>query len=321
MGPMKSLRVGVIGVGYLGTHHARIYRALKGVELVGLCDTDLLKVRLARKFRTAFYPDHRSLFGQVDCVSIVVPTQGHFQIAKDFLEQGIHVLIEKPMTETLEEADALLKLAREHGLLIQVGHVERFNKAVETMDAIFHSPRFIECHRLGPFRKRGTEVGVVLDLMIHDIDIVLYLVKSPVERIDAVGVNVLTPFTDIANVRINFKNGAVANLTASRITRDFMRKIRIFGDNAYVSLDYMKQRANLYRKENSAIRHQKITIPKEEPLRRELEAFASSVQKKEKPLVSGEDGREALRVALEVERMIQERLTLARQTLSPIPHS
>ena len=316
---MESLRVAVIGVGYLGSHHARIYRTLKGVTLTGLCDTDPAKAQWARKFRTEFFPDHRALFGKVDAVSIVVPTQGHFQIAKAFLEQGIHVLIEKPMTQTLEEADILLDIARRRGLLIQVGHVERFNKAVETMDAIFRSPRFLECHRLGPFRKRGTEVGVVLDLMIHDIDIVLYLVKSQVERIDAVGVNVLTPFTDIANVRINFKNGAVANLTASRITKDFMRKIRIFGDNAYVSLDYMKQRARLYRKEGNAIRVQKIAIPKEEPLKRELEAFAASVRLREKPLVSGEDGREALRVALEVERMIQERLTLAHQTLAPTP--
>jgi len=312
---VDSLRLAVIGVGYLGTHHARIYRGLKGVALVGLCDVDPSKARLAHKFQTAFFPKYRDLFGKVDAVSIVVPTQQHFPIAKAFLDEGIHVLIEKPMTETLEEADTLLQHARDKGLLIQVGHVERFNKAIDTIDALFRSPRFIECHRLGPFRKRGTEVGVVQDLMIHDIDIVLYLIKSPVERIDAVGVNVLTPYTDIANVRINFKNGAVANLTASRITRDFMRKIRVFGDNMYVSLDYMKQRANLYRMENGAIRHQKMAIPTEEPLRRELEAFVAAVQRREKPLVSGEDGREALRVALEVERMIQERLTEARKIL------
>ena len=308
---MESLRVGVIGVGYLGTHHARIYKTLKGVTLAGVCDIDPSKAKLARKFRTTFYPNHKALFGQVDAVSVVVPTQGHFQIAKDFLEQGTPVLIEKPMTTTLEEADILLQLARQKRILIQVGHVERFNKAIDTIESIFRSPRFIECHRLGPFRKRGTEVGVVLDLMIHDIDIVLYLVQSPVERIDAVGVNVLTPYTDIANVRINFKNGAVANLTASRITRDFMRKIRIFGDNTYVSLDYMRQKARLYRKENGKIDLQKISIAKEEPLRRELQAFTSAIRTGEKPLVSGEDGREALRVALEVERMIQDRLALA----------
>ena len=319
MGVMELLRVGVIGVGYLGVHHARIYKALRGVNLVGLCDTDPAKARLARKFRTVFYPNHQALFGQVDAVSIVVPTQGHFQIAKEFLEQGVHVLIEKPMTETVEEADRLLRLARQKELLIQVGHVERFNRAIDTLHTIFKTPLFIEAHRLAPFRTRGTEVGVIQDLMIHDIDIVLYLVKSPVEWIDAAGVHALTPYTDIANVRINFQNGAVANLTASRITSKFLRKIRIFGDDAYVSLNYLKQKADLYRKEGGKIRHQRIAIPKEEPLRRELEAFVTAVKTREKPLVSGEDGREALKVALEVERLIQERLARVQKQMAPSP--
>jgi len=306
---MDKIKVGVIGVGHLGQHHARIYAGMEGIELAGICDTDLRRAKsFARKYKTTAFADYKQMFGVVNCASVVVPTELHHQVAKDCLQNGISVLIEKPMTKFVGEAEDLLNIAREHKLIIQVGHIERFNAAVRALDEIPGNVRFIECHRLGPFKKRALDVGVVLDLMIHDIDIILALVKSEISSTDAVGVNILTDHEDLANVRIRFKNGAVANLTASRVTDKEMRKIRLFKDDCYVSLDYIKQDAVLYRKINNRITGKLINIKKEEPLKKELEAFINCIKTGERPLVSGEEGRDALKIALQIEDAIRENL-------------
>jgi len=307
---MANIKVGVIGVGHLGQHHARIYAGMDGVELAGICDIDPRRAKkFAKKYRTTAFTDYKQMFGVINCVSVVVPTELHYQVAKDCLLNSISVLIEKPMTKFVGEADDLLNIARDRKLIIQVGHIERFNAAVRALDEIPGNVRFIECHRLGPFKKRALDVGVVLDLMIHDIDIIFGLVRSEVVSIDAVGVNILTDHEDLANVRIRFKNGAVANLTASRVTKSEMRKIRLFKDDCYISLDYIKQEAVLYRKINNRITGKLINIKKEEPLKKELEAFVNCVKTGERPLVSGEEGRDALKAALQIEDAIREQCT------------
>jgi predicted dehydrogenase len=306
---MDKIKVGVIGVGHLGQHHARIYAGMGGVELAGICDTDIRRAKkFARKYKTGAFTDYRQMFGVINCASVVVPTELHYDVAKDCLTNGVSVLIEKPVTKSVGEADDLLNIAKDRNLIIQVGHIERFNAAVRALDEIPGNVRFIECHRLGPFKKRALDVGVVLDLMIHDIDIILGLVRSEVSSIDAVGVNILTDHEDLANVRIRFKNGAVANLTASRVTKAEMRKIRLFKDDCYISLDYIKQDAVLYRKINNRITGKLINIKKEEPLKKELEAFINCVKTGERPLVSGEEGRDALKIALQIEDAIKENL-------------
>ena len=221
------------------------------------------------------------------------------------LEHNIHLLVEKPFTSTVDEADKLLSLAKTKGLVLQVGHVERFNAAVQAVQKLPARPKFIECHRLGPFAARVKDVGVVLDLMIHDIDIVLGLVNSPCVSIQAVGVNVLTGHEDIANARLNFKNGAVANITASRISPKSMRKIRLFCENAYISLDYEAQKALIYEKQGKKITRRKINIKKEKPLQKELQSFIQCVKQKKAPLVSGREGRDALAIATEILRLLR----------------
>lgn len=306
---MGKIRVGVIGVGHLGSHHARIYSGMEDVELAGVCDINSSRAkRIARKYRTTAYCEYKDMFGKIDCASVVVPTELHYRVAKDCLLNGVSTLIEKPMTKTVAEADELLSLAKERALILQVGHIERFNAAVKALDEIPGKVRFIECHRLGPFKKRALDVGVVLDLMIHDIDIILGLVKSEVISIDAVGVNILTDYEDLANVRMRFKNGAVTNLTASRVTKDELRKIRIFKEDCYISLDFIKQEAVIYRKILNKITSQRINIKKGEPLKKELEAFVYSVKTNERPLVSGEEGKNALKIALEIVDEIKENL-------------
>lgn len=306
---MGKVRVGVIGVGHLGNHHARIYSTMEDVELGGVCDINVARAkRAAKKYRTTAYIDYKDMLGKIDCASVVVPTELHYKVAKDLLLNGVSVLIEKPMTKVVAEADELLCLAKERGLILQVGHIERFNAAVRALHEIPGNVRFIECHRLGPFKKRALDVGVVLDLMIHDIDIILGLVQSEVVSIDAVGVNILTEHEDLANVRIRFENGAVANLTASRVTKAELRKIRIFKEDCYISLDYIRQEAAIYRKMGKKIVSRRINIRKEEPLKRELEAFILSVRTGERPLVSGEEGRDALKIALEIVNAIKENL-------------
>lgn len=303
-----KIKTAVIGVGHLGSAHARLYSKIQGCKLVGVCDSNLRRAKLISKlYNTSFEADYRNLIGKVDAVSVVVPTLNHYEISKYFLERGVSVLVEKPMTNTLEEADELLNLAKKNNLTLQVGHVERFNAAVEFIQDKLSGCRFIECQRLGPFSKRGTDVGIVLDLMIHDIDIVLAMVGSKIERIDAIGVSVMTKHEDIANVRINFENKTVCNLSASRVTKDTTRKIRIFSKDSYISLDYIRQQAVICTKSANRIIRKQINIKKQEPLKRELESFIECIKTKKEPLVSGEQGRNALAVALEIQRQIREK--------------
>jgi predicted dehydrogenase len=298
---MEKLKVAVVGVGSLGSIHARIYAGLPDVQLVAIADTNLKQAKkIARACRCQYFSDYRELFGLVEAVSIAVPTKLHYKIAYDFLEHNIHPLVEKPFTDTVREADELLALAKKKGLALQVGHVERFNAAVQAVQELPGRPKFIECHRLGPFAARVKDVGVVLDLMIHDIDIILGMVDSAVQSIQAVGVNVLTGHEDIANARLNFKNGAVANITASRISPKSMRKIRLFQENAYISLDYEAQEALIYEKQGKKITRKKINIKKEKPLQKELRSFIQCVKEKKPPLVSGQQGRDALAIASEI---------------------
>jgi len=305
-GTMEKLKIAVVGVGNLGSIHARIFAELDSVELVGVADTDQKKAKkVARSCRCQYFSDYKELFGLVQAASIVVPTYLHYQISKDLLNQNIHLLVEKPFTTTVAQAEELLHIAKNKHLVLQVGHVERFNAAVQAVQRLKGKSMFIECHRLGPFAARVKDVGVVLDLMIHDIDIILGMVNSPVESIQAVGINVLTEHEDIANARINFQNGAVANITASRISPKSMRKIRLFQENAYISLDYEKQEASIYQKTNNKIIRKKINIKKEKPLQKELQSFINCIKERTSPLVSGEQGRDALAVATEILKKIK----------------
>ncbi len=310
--PSSRIRVAVVGVGHLGSIHARVYSQLKSAQLVAVCD--LLPDRaaqIARQHRCKPLTDYRELLGQVDAVSIAVPTQAHHPIAKEFLARGIHTLVEKPISQTLQEADDLIQQAGKSGAVLSVGHVERFNAALRKAHAILQDPRFIEVHRLAPFQPRGTEVGVVLDLMIHDLDLLLWLVKSPVQRVEAVGVKVLTPFEDIANARVTFASGAVANVTASRISKEAMRKFRIFQSarpdgqaGTYVSMDFLGNAIDIYRHEAGRITHERLSISGEEPLKAELEAFLQAARDRKPPPVSGQQAREALALALQVTNLV-----------------
>jgi len=302
----KPTKVAVIGVGHLGSIHARIYSQLQSAQLVAVCDLQPERAQqTAQQHGCRWVTDHRELIGEVDAVSIAVPTQAHFPVAKDFLSHGIHTLIEKPITSTLREADQLLKLCRRRRIILQVGHVERFNAALRKVADTLKNPRFIEVHRLAPFQPRGTEVGVVLDLMIHDIDILLGLIKAKARRIEGLGVKVLTPFEDIANARICFSNGAVANLTASRISKEPMRRFRIFQASTYISIDFLEQAVEIFRHEKGQLKHEKIAITEgEEPLKAELGAFLESIQHHRPPPVSGRQARDALAMALKVTRLV-----------------
>ncbi len=302
------MRVGVIGVGYLGKFHAEKYARMKDVELVGVVDiVPELASSIAQKHGTKAYSDYRDLIGNVDAVSIVVPTPLHFTISRDFLESNIHILLEKPMTETLQQADALIRMADERNLIIQIGHLERFNPAVMALNQIIDRPWFIESHRLALFNERGTEVDVVLDLMIHDIDIILSLVNSDVKGIKAVGVPVVTSRIDIANARLQFESGCVANVTASRISTKNMRKIRIFQKDTYVSVDYAGRDITIIGKKEQGVAlpipgmtmlHK--TFEKADALEAELAAFVDSVRTGRRPLVSAREGRRALQVAMDI---------------------
>jgi predicted dehydrogenase len=300
------IRIAVIGNGKLGSRHAEVYAKLPGVELVGVCDIVESRAReVAERCRTRATTDYRELLGQVQAASIVVPSFKHFSISKEFLEHGVHLLIEKPLTTTLEDADRLLEIANKKRLILQVGHIERFNSAIRTIKHIIKVPRFIECHRLGPYDPRIADVGVTLDLMIHDIDIVMDLVRSPIQHVDAVGAFILSKTEDIANARIRFANRCVCDLTASRVTNDVTRKIRIFQDNAYLSLDYVNQEAQIYTKENGHIHHKKIDIQKSDSLKEELADFVDCVRHQKRPLVAGEEGRAALELALRISGQIK----------------
>ncbi len=310
---MNNLRAGVIGVGYLGRFHAQKYAALPDVDLVGVADADRVRAEeVAGEVDTKAFADYLELLDSVDLVSIVVPTHLHHKVAKAALEAGVHILLEKPVTQTVAEADELIRIAEGKNLVFQVGHLERFNPAVVALGDVLKNPMFIESHRLSPFKPRGTDVNVVLDLMIHDIDIILNMVKSPVESINSVGVPVLSEEVDIANARLQFANGCVANVTASRVSREPMRRIRIFQPDAYVSIDYQSRKIGIFRKGGQGIPVPAIpnvtmdetSFSQGDPLFEEIKVFVRSVKEGLPPVVSGEDGKRALEVALWITRKL-----------------
>ena len=305
---MKKLHVGVVGVGYLGKFHAEKYARMDHVDLAGVVDVDQSKAEdVANKFDTKAYSTHRDLFGKVDAVSIVAPTPDHYFIAKDFLEHNIDVLVEKPMTTTLEEADELVQSSKSKGLILQVGHLERFNPAVVALQDVVEKPLFIESHRLSIYKERCTDVSVVLDLMIHDIDIILNFVKSEIDSIHAAGAPVISGHVDIANARLQFKNGCVANVTASRISTKNERKIRLFQKDAYVSVDFANQGITVI-KQNDQIEGglipgmdiKQLSFAKGDALEDELKSFVKAVKNRATPEVTGRMGRDALKIALSI---------------------
>ncbi|MBI4485046.1 MAG: Gfo/Idh/MocA family oxidoreductase [Acidobacteria bacterium] len=298
-----SLRIAVIGVGHLGRHHARILASLPGATLVAVVDKNRTRAEdIAAAHGTCAYADYRDLFGQVDAVTVAVPTQLHADVAVPFLQRGIAVLVEKPMARSLAAADEMIGAAGAAGVVLAVGQTERFNPAVAAARPLLVDPRFIEVHRLGTFPERSLDIDVVFDLMIHDLDVVLSLVKSDVESIEAVGVPVLTGRVDIANVRLRFANGCIANLTASRISRDRVRKIRFFQPAAYLSIDYAAQKIERWilvkgDGPKPSIHGGDVEVVNEEPLVRELADFVDAVVSRRPPLVPGEEGRRALALA------------------------
>jgi predicted dehydrogenase len=301
-----SLRIAVVGVGHLGRHHARILASLRGAELVAVVDKQRARaVEIAAANGTRPFVDYRDVLGRVDAVTLAVPTELHHEIALPFLSSGVPVLVEKPMARSLEEADEMIAAAEHAGVALAVGHTERFNPAVAAAGPLLADPRFIEVHRLGTFPERSLDIDVVFDLMIHDLDVVLSLVHAEVESIEAVGVPVLTGRVDIANARLRFANGCVANLTASRISRDRVRKIRFFQPAAYLSIDYAAQKVEVWRLVKShgappSIQGGDLDVATEEPLKRELADFVDAVVSGRAPVVTGEDGRRALALAQQI---------------------
>jgi predicted dehydrogenase len=308
---MDIIPVAVIGSGYLGRFHAQKYANLPEAELVGVVDINPSRAEeVAKETNTSPLSDYRDLYSQIKAASVVVPTPLHYSIAKDLLEHDIHVLLEKPMTTTLEEAQELNLIARKKNLVLQVGHLERFNPAYLAIEQTVKSPLFIESHRLNSFQERGTEVDVILDIMIHDIDIILNLVDAEVKRIHAVGIPVISSMIDIANARLEFENGCVVNVTASRISDKSMRKIRIFQHDAYISIDFAAQGVSVYKKieEEGKIPYivsEQLKIESGDSLEEEIKSFLTSVKQNRKPLVPGEAGIRALQVALEITNQLR----------------
>ena len=302
---MTALRVGVIGVGSLGQHHARVYAGLDAAQLAGVFDIDGARgAEVAARYGCRAFPDLQSLLGESDAVSVAVPTLEHHRVATQAIERGRHVLVEKPLTSTLEEADALIGLASRRGVVLQAGHIERFNPALDVLRKNVLVPRFIEVHRLATFSPRSLDIDVVLDLMIHDLDIVLSLDGSPPVQVDSVGVPVLTPRVDIANARLRFASGLIANLTASRVSYEKIRKFRVFAPRTYVSLDFAAREGQVYRLVDRDgkpdIEVERASAPDEEPLRRQLQAFVLAATRLGPVLVPGEDGRRALALAHQI---------------------
>ena len=321
------LRAAVIGVGYLGRFHAQKYAALDGVELLAVADPgQAAREAVARETGSAPVADWRELLGKVDVVSIVTPTPFHHEVARAFLAHGAHVLVEKPITTTVEEARDLIAVAAAHGKLLQVGHLERFNPAVLALDGLLTRPRFLESHRLAPFKARGTDVSVVLDLMIHDIDLVQHLVGQPIVEVSAVGTQVFSDDLDIANARLTFANGCVANVTASRVSLKMERKLRLFQDDAYLSLDLQQKVLTCIRKRAAATEGNALALDAQglppvsidersfeqgDALRLEIEAFLRSVREGRPAVVSGEDGLRALETATRIAELVRRGATVA----------
>jgi predicted dehydrogenase len=317
---MKKIRAAVIGVGYLGRFHAQKYAALPDCELLGVVDqNERARTAVAAELNVPAHADYRDLIGRVDAVSVVTHTPSHFAIAADFLRAGVHVLVEKPITETVAQAQELIALARTAGRVLQVGHLERFNAVILAAESQLRNPKFLECHRLAPFRERGTDVNVVLDLMIHDIDIVQSIVRAPLAGIDAVGTPVFSEEIDIANARLRFANGCVANVTASRVSLKTERKLRIFQDDAYISMDLQQKVLSVIRKRPPDAPPGPLPVTIEEQnleqgdaLRAEIESFLGCVRSGGRPVVSGEDGLLALETASRITDLI-----MAQQGMKP----
>jgi predicted dehydrogenase len=309
---MNKIRTAVVGVGYLGQFHAEKYAQLPDAELVAVVDSDRQRVdEIAAKLGTKGVTDYRVVLDEVDAVSIVVPTQYHFEVARAFLERGVHVLLEKPITTTLAEADELIRIARERGAAFQVGHLERFNPVVMGLGGLLTKPGFIESIRIAPFKPRGTDVNVVLDLMIHDIDIIQHIVGSPVKQINSIGAPVFTEEEDIANARILFENGCVANVTASRISLKSERRMRIFQPDSYISVDFQNKKLAVFRKGDGEmfpgvpnVQMEEKSFEPGDALKSEIEAFLEAVATGRPPAVTGEDGRRALETALMINKKL-----------------
>jgi len=313
---MNKIKCAVIGTGYLGRFHAQKYQLIHNAELIGVCDRNPKAAHaVANELGVHAYTDYTELFGKVEAVSIAATTNKHFEIAKDCLEQGIHVLIEKPITETVAQADELIRIAQKHGAKLQVGHLERFNSARMALDEYLQKPLFIESERLAPFNPRGTDVNVILDLMIHDIDIIQNMVHSPIASIEAQGTPVLTKAIDIANARITFANHCVANVTASRISFKTERKTRIFQDDSYISIDYHKKQLAVFKKGTGEmfpgipdITSEQKEYSKGDALLEEIKAFLNCIEQNTTPLVTGEEGKYALETAEKITSLINSNL-------------
>ena len=301
----KPLRVGVAGVGHIGSNHARLYSELPSVEFTAIYDVDDSRANaIARKYGVTAARSLDDFASLVDAASVATPTSTHHKVAHPLLSSGKHLLVEKPITENTKDASDLAELAAANHLVLQVGHVERFNPILSALEARLTHPRFIEAHRLSPYPDRSTDIGVVLDLMIHDLEVILHLVRSPVQTIDAVGVPVLSRGEDIANARLRFENGCVANITSSRISPERMRKIRVFQEDAYLSLDYQNQSGEIYRKADGRITRDKVQIERQEPLKRQLLAFVECAHTGRAPRVSGFQATAALELAVEITKRI-----------------
>ncbi len=317
---MKPVRVGVAGLGNLGRHHLRVYSELKEAELIGAYDRDQkLAAERCGALGTTSFSHYEALLERVDALSIVVPTMAHFEVAMEALQRGVHILLEKPISRTVEEAQTLIETAREHKCVLQVGHIERFNRALRSVEGMITHPLFIEAQRLAPFSPRGTDVSVIQDLMIHDLDIILGLVSSPVERLDAVGAAIVSAEEDLANARLLFRNGCVAAITTSRMARERRRKMHIFQPDSYLSLDLLEGTADVFRLADAGTgdacdafgqielgsRKRQIVAAhplaeQEESLKLELRSFLNALETGRKPVVTGEDGLKALRLAHEI---------------------
>lgn len=310
---MKRTRVGVVGLGHIGKNHARVLAELAGSEFTAVYDVNpAVTGEIAALYGAAATSSLEEFSELVDAACVATPTPTHFEIGRLLLERGKHLLVEKPITESAIEAKALADLAHERGRILQVGHIERFNPVLGALEELLTRPRFIEAHRLSPYPHRSTEIGVVLDLMIHDLEVILHLVRSKVMHIDAVGVPVLSRGEDIANARLRFENGCVANITASRVSPEKMRKIRVFQEDAYLSLDYRAKTGEIYRRIGGQISRAPVEIEKDEPLKRELQSFLDCTQLGSEPKVSGYAAAAALELALDITGLIEKQNVAGR---------
>ncbi|CAI8263086.1 MAG: scyllo-inositol 2-dehydrogenase (NAD(+)) [Opitutia bacterium UBA7350] len=309
----SKIRCGVVGTGYLGQHHARIYDALESCELAGILEADDARAaEICERHQCSRFESLAELATACDAVSIVVPTDKHAEVALPLLEGECHLLIEKPLCVNLQEAEAILEAAKRTDCIVQVGHIEHYNPVMAYLEKAVAAPQFITADRLAPFNPRGTEVGVVLDLMIHDLGVILALVRSPIASIEAVGVKVLSNSEDIANARIAFKNGCVANVNASRVSMEKVREIRVFQSENYLSLDFMNQSGHFLRKDGEELTRENIPIEKEEPLKLELASFVNVVRDAGEPKVGADLGRSALELAIQVSEIISKPNTVMR---------